>query len=325
MAVLTDAPILAAAARPFAGLLCRVPTPFADDESLDLESLGRAVRLSAAVGVDALSILGEFGEAERLTESETLAVVRTAVDAAGPLPVIVDAAQTGTAARVAFARQIFDLGAAAIGLTVPIAFDEPRFRHGVERLANGVALPIVLSEAPGLHRDPRSKDFVARLALDTSSIVSILTDLTAGAQRVGALRDGLRGGGRAITVLGRLEPFLSRFDESFAPDGIVIGLAFPEVARSVLDALRDVETKHTATVDASRAATVLLSRETDSSLIKEVLRQRRLFTSSQVRHPGVRADEAAIRYVRHLVGAVLSDADLGRVVDPTPRPFLVNI
>ena len=325
MALLTDAPILAATPRPFAGLLCKVPTPFAADESLDLESLYRAVRLSGAVGVDALTTLGEFGEAERLTESEMLTVVRAAVDAAGPLPVIVDAVQAGTAARIAFARQIFDLGAAAIGLTVPIGFDEPRLRHGIERLANAVALPIVLAEAPGLHRDSRGADFISAVALDVPRVVSVRVDQSGGAQRVGALRDRLSGAGRAITVLGRLEPFLSPFDESLTPDGVVIGLGFPEVARALIDASHAALSKNIAAVEPSRAAAVLLGQEIDSALIKEVLYQRRILTSNQVRHPGAPADEAASRYVRSLVEAVLSDTDLGRVVDPMPRPFLVNI
>lgn len=325
MALLIDAPILAATARPFTGLLCTVPTPFADDESLDLASLDRAVRLAATAGVDAVTVLGEFGEAERLTESEMLAVVRAAGDAAGPLPVIVDAVQPGTVALIAFARQIFDLGAAAIGLTVPVEFDEPRLRHRLERLANAVALPIVLVEAPGLHRNPRSIDVVAGLARDLPSVVSIQTDTSASVRRVAAFREKFRGPGRAITVLGRLEPVVSPFEEALTPDGIVVGLAFPEIARALLDALRAADRRDLATAGTSCTATLLLGQETHSALIKEVLRQRRLFTSSQVRDPGIPADEATSRYVRSLVNAALSDANLGRVVDPTPRPFLVNI
>lgn len=318
MAVLTEPPAalrLAAAARPFAGLVCRVPTPFFDDEALDLESLDRAIRLSASVGVDALTILGEFGEGERLTEGESFAVVKAAVDAAGALPVIVDAVQTGTAARIAFARQVFDLGAAAIALTIPLGFDEARLRHGVERLANAVALPIVLTESPGLHRDSRSAAFVTGLALDTPAVVSIRADYSAGAQRTATLRDRLGAAERAITVLGRLEAFIRPFDASVTPDGVMIGLAFPEIARALLDSLRAP----------SHAAAVWLGQETDSALIKEVLRQRRLFTSSQVRHPGAPADDGARRYVRNLVDVVLSDDELSRIVDLTPRPFLVNI
>lgn len=277
--------------------------------------------------MDALTTLGEFGEAELMTESEVLAVVRAAVDAAGSLPVIVESIQTGTAARVAFARQIFDLGAAAIGVTVPVGFDELRFHHGIERLANALPLPIVLSEAPGLHRDSRSVDFVARLALEVPGVVSIRVDQSASARRVGALRERLNGSGRAgaITVFGRLEPFASPFDDSFIPDGVVIGLSFPEIARTLLDASCGATTNDSPGVQPSRAATVSLGQENDPALTKEVLRQRRLFSSSQVRHPGAPVDDTTIRYVRTLVDAVLSDADLGRIVDSTPRPFLVNI
>ena len=325
MALLSGTPILAPVAQPFSGLLCRVPTAFADDESLDLESLRRAVRLSAAVGVDALSILGDFGEAGHLTEDESLAVVRATIESAGSIPIVVDAVQTGTAAQIAFARQIFDLGAAAIGMTIPLGFDEVGVRHLLERLASSVALPIVLAEAPGLHRDARSGAFLAELALNFPRVVSIRVDPHAGPRRVGILRDGLRGAGRPVTVLGHLEPFINSFDPSMSPDGLVIGLAVPEVARPLLESMRATDSKEVATVDSPRTAAVLLGRESDPALLKEVLRQRRLFDSNRVRHPGASADEVTRRYASNLLRAVLSENHLGRAIDLTPRPFLVNI
>jgi dihydrodipicolinate synthase/N-acetylneuraminate lyase len=180
-------------------------------------------------------------------------------------------------------------------------------------------------EAPGLHRDSRSVGAVAQLALDIHSVVSIRVDPAAGVQRSSALRDRTRTVEHAVSVLGRLEPFMRPFDASAVPDGIVTPLAFPEIARALFDAFRVADTKAIAALEPSHATTVLLGQETDSTVIKEILRQRRIFTSSQVRHPGATADEGASRYVRNLVGAILSDADLGRVVDLTPRPFLVNI
>ena len=325
MALLSGRPILAPVAQPFSGLLCRVPTAFADDESLDLESLRRAVRLSAAVGVEALSVLGDFGEADRLTEGESLAIVRATIESAGSLPVVVDAVQTGAAALVAFARQIFDLGAAAIGVTIPMGFEGARVRQLLERLASSVALPIVLAEAAGLHRQSRRGTFLAELILDLPSVLSIRADPDAGFRRVGELRDKLRGAGRSITVLGRLEPFVNSLDASMVPDGVVIGLAFPEIARSLFDATRAAGSKETAAFDPSCAAAVLLGQETDPASIKEVLRQRRLFESNRVRHPGASADEVTDRYVRDLLQAIVSDGHLGRPIDLTPRPFLVNI
>ncbi len=43
---------------PFTGIIPSLPTPFCDDESLDLESLDRLIRFDVTTGVDAITVLG---------------------------------------------------------------------------------------------------------------------------------------------------------------------------------------------------------------------------------------------------------------------------
>ena len=82
----------------FAGVFPILATPFDDNENLDLESFDRLVRFMGGLGVDGITILGVLGEANRLLDGEREILIRTAVAAAGPMPVIVGTSHSGTRA-----------------------------------------------------------------------------------------------------------------------------------------------------------------------------------------------------------------------------------
>ena len=66
----------------FTGVYPILPTPFRDDETIDLDSYARIVRFMVDIGVDGVTILGVLGEANRLIDQERQAVIQTAVEAA---------------------------------------------------------------------------------------------------------------------------------------------------------------------------------------------------------------------------------------------------
>jgi dihydrodipicolinate synthase/N-acetylneuraminate lyase len=70
----------------FTGVWPILPTPFHDNESLDLASLQRVVRFMAEAGMDGVTVLGVLGEANRVTDAEREQVVRATVEAARSVP-----------------------------------------------------------------------------------------------------------------------------------------------------------------------------------------------------------------------------------------------
>src|SRR5688572_9441879 len=101
----------------YTGVIPILATPFRDDESLDLESLERMIRFNVAVGVDGITALGLLGTATRLSDRDRDQIVRTAVKAAGKLPVIVGTSHTGTATTIELSRAALDAGATALMIT----------------------------------------------------------------------------------------------------------------------------------------------------------------------------------------------------------------
>ena len=89
----------------FEGVFPILATPFEENESPDLESFARLVRFIGGLGVDGITILGVLGEANRLLDSEREQLIRTAIAAAGQLPVIVGSSHSGSRAARDLSRR----------------------------------------------------------------------------------------------------------------------------------------------------------------------------------------------------------------------------
>ncbi|HKI86361.1 MAG TPA: dihydrodipicolinate synthase family protein, partial [Thermoanaerobaculia bacterium] len=130
------------------GVYTVLPTPFAEDDSLDLPSLERLVDFVIARGVDGFLVLGFLGEAAKLTTAEQEEVISTAVATArGRSKVVVGASAGGTKLSVLKAARARDLGADALLIAPPLQDDATILAH-FEAIGNAVELPIVVHDYP---------------------------------------------------------------------------------------------------------------------------------------------------------------------------------
>jgi 4-hydroxy-tetrahydrodipicolinate synthase len=149
----------------YTGVIPILATPFNDDESLDLDSLTRLIRFNAEAGVDGITVLGLLGESNRLTDADRAMLIRTAVKAAGKLPVIVGTSHTGTQATIELSQPAADLGATAVMITAsqqPTPSDKSVFDY-FQRIASNISLPIVLQDHPAISQVHMPLDLITRL------------------------------------------------------------------------------------------------------------------------------------------------------------------
>src|SRR5215211_7232084 len=97
----------------FHGVYPILATPFSDDDEIDLESFDRMIRFMAALRVDGVTILGGLGESNRMLDREREQLIKTAVNAAGAMPVIVGTSHGGTLAALGSSHMAETLGADA--------------------------------------------------------------------------------------------------------------------------------------------------------------------------------------------------------------------
>ena len=96
-------------------------TPFAENGDLDLESTDRMVDYYLGCGVDGLTILGIMGEANKLSQEESIRfTARVVARVAGRVPVVVGASAPRHRLAGDLTRAVMDLGAGCIMLSPPL-------------------------------------------------------------------------------------------------------------------------------------------------------------------------------------------------------------
>lgn len=138
---------------PLHGCIPILVTPFADDGSLDLESLEREIEWMLAEGANGVACAAIASEGYKLTETERDAVIATTVrSVAGRVPVVASADGPGEEPAVDRARR-----AAALGCDVLMVLPSYFVKPGPDALASYYAhiaaasgLLIMLQDAPQL-------------------------------------------------------------------------------------------------------------------------------------------------------------------------------
>jgi 4-hydroxy-tetrahydrodipicolinate synthase len=133
------------------GVIPPICTPRGTDGELDRGSLTRLCEHLLDAGVSGLFVGGSTGEAALLDEATRLAALDVAVEAAaGRVPVLYGALETGTRRVLAAARPAAARGAAAIVAAVPfyVAPNQTEVLAHYTALAEGLELPIVAYDIP---------------------------------------------------------------------------------------------------------------------------------------------------------------------------------
>jgi 4-hydroxy-tetrahydrodipicolinate synthase len=128
-----------------------LPTPFDDDDNVDIEAFERLCDRQIHEGATALVVCGTTGEAPTLTPAEHRALIRAAVSTArGRVPVIAGAGSNATALAIELTRDAEAAGADAILSVVPY-YNKPTqpglYAH-FSAIAQSTGLPIILYDVP---------------------------------------------------------------------------------------------------------------------------------------------------------------------------------
>ena len=292
------------------GVIPILATPFHDDETLDHASLTRTIQFVAATGVSAVTLLGVLGESNRMTDAERSALIRTAVAAAGTLPVVVGCSHTGTSATVALAQEAEALGAAAVMIAPskqPVPNDDAIFAY-YRRVADNAKLPIVLQDHPASTEVHMATPLILRLVREIPSIACIKAEAVPSPGKIAALRKGLDG--RPMPILTGLGGLYGFFDLERGSDGFNTGFAFPEVLLAITERAKAGDLDSAYAIYRQYLPLMVFEQQPGLAVRKEILRRRGLLTSPRVRHPGGNIDPATAAQVGSLLERSFPGQDL---------------
>ena len=149
------------------GSIPAIVTPMHEDGSLDLPAFRKLIDWHIEEGTSGLVVVGTSGESATLSVEEHILMVKTAVEhAAGRIPVIAGAGGNSTAEAIELSAQAKEVGADATLQVVPY-YNKPTqegiYRH-FAKIAETVALPVILYNVPGRTVADMSNETVLRLA-----------------------------------------------------------------------------------------------------------------------------------------------------------------
>jgi 4-hydroxy-tetrahydrodipicolinate synthase len=294
----------------FHGVYPILATPFHDDESLDLESFDRLIRFMAQIGVEGVTILGVLGESNRMLDREREEMIRTAVAAAGEMPVIVGTSHTGSRAALGLSKMAEDLGADGVMVTpqaeaVP---NEGRVFEYYRAIGEGIGIPLVVQDHPASSGVHMSVPLMARIIDEVPNVACVKEEATPTPPKIRALRAAMKK--RTVPILTGLGALYGEFDLEAGSSGFNTGFAFPEVLQAMVKSGASGDGARVQQLYSRFLPLIVFEQQPGVAVRKEILRSRGLIASSKVRHPGADIAPATSEQLKSLLAQVLSETDI---------------
>lgn len=215
------------------GVYIIAATPFTDQGDLDLDSLDSLSDFYLEKGVNGFTILGMMGEAQKLTEDETLTVMNRVIKRVGSdTPVVVGVSHASNLHVERLSKTAMDSGAAGVMLA-PVAnlkTDDQVYNYYASVVNKlGAGIPVCLQDFPqstGVHM---SVEVINRLIADFPQVVMLKHEDMPGMRKLSSVRQAPSTGLRRISIMvGNGGLFLPQ-EMLRGADGAMTGFAYPEM------------------------------------------------------------------------------------------------
>ena len=222
----------------YKGLFPVVPTKFAEDGTLDIDSQKRCVDFMIDAGSNGLCILANFSEQFLLSDDEREILTRSILGhVGGRVPVIVTTTHFSTEICVDRCRRAQELGAAMVMVMPP--YHGATFRVPEEKtyeffrdLSDAINIPVMIQDVPASGTQ-LSAAFLARMALEIEQVAYFKIEVPGAANK---LRELIRLGGDAVEGPWDGEEAITLLpDLDAGATGAMTGAGFPYGLRPILD------------------------------------------------------------------------------------------
>lgn len=284
------------------GVYTVVPTPFDDEGSLDLTSLGRLTEFLVGLGVDGLLILGVMGEAPKLVGPERNQVIDVVLERAGGAPVIVGTSHPSARGANEFSRVAQDRGAAGVMIAPPrLARDdrEETLRY-FERAVEGLDVDVVLQDHPTSTGVLIDNEAIVELVRRVPAVRHVKLEDSPTARKVAQLRAMA---GKDLKIFGGLGGVFFLEEMRAGANGTMTGFAFPEILRRIYRSFVDGDDAGASEVFYRHLPLIRFEFQDEVGLAvrKRVYKRRGAIAHDTVRAPGVALDDETARGLETLL------------------------
>ena len=283
------------------GVFIIAVTPFTDSGAVDLDSIDTLTDFYMSFGIDGLTIMGIMGEANKLSQEESLAVMQRFLKrVAGRIPVIVGVSAPAFDPMVSLSRAAMQAGAAGVMIAPPptIKHDEQFFNfYAGACKALGPEVPICLQDYPAVTGVYMSVPVFSQIVRELPQIVMLKAEDSPGLTKIARIRALESQGQRRVSILVGNNGLFYPLELARGADGPMTGVAYPEMLTEVYKAMQAGD--RDLADDLFEIYLPLIRYETQAGVAlawrKEILRRRGAIASARVRPPGaaLNADEHA--------------------------------
>jgi len=283
------------------------PTAFHPNGEVDAASMDRLTDFYLSIGATGITVLGQLGEAPKLSHEESVGIAQAMIRRAPQLPVIVGVSAPGFAAMRALTHAVMDAGAAGVMIAPPntLRTDDQIVAYYTQAAqAIGTDVPIVLQDYPLTFSVQMTPGVIRRMVQDIPSIVMLKHEDWPGLEKISALRRfEAEGSMRHIAILCGNGGLFLDYELGRGADGANTGYAFPDLLCDVvrLRQAGDIEAAH----DLFDAHLPLLRYEQQPgvglAVRKHILMRRGILSSDTQRQPGAGLTAQAQAEVQHLL------------------------
>jgi 4-hydroxy-tetrahydrodipicolinate synthase len=283
------------------------PTAFLEDGTIDTSSMDRLTDFYVASGATGVTVLGQLGEAPKLSLEESVRITRAMTTRASGLPIIAGVSSPGFASMRILAQEVMAAGAAGVMIAPPNTLrtdDQIVTYYQQASDAIGTDIPIVLQDYPLTFSVQMTPGVIRRMVQEIPAIVMLKHEDWPGLEKITTLRNFEKHGEmRHIAILCGNGGLFLDYEMSRGADGANTGYAFPDMLCDVVRLSRAGETE--AAHDMFDAHLPLLRYEQQPgvglAVRKYIMRRRGLLTSDAQRKPGARMSAQAVKEVEHLL------------------------
>ncbi|MCF3932091.1 dihydrodipicolinate synthase family protein [Acuticoccus sp. M5D2P5] len=272
----------------YSGIWPVAPTPFNDDDTLDLDGMRRVLDLMIDQGVDGICILANFSEQFLLSDAERDTLMRLSLEhVAGRVPIIVTCSHFATPVVVERVTLAKELGAAMTMLMPPyhgalLKGNETQTYEQFARVSD-VGLPIMVQDAP-LAGVELSVPFLARLAKEVPMVSYFKIETPMAAQKLRALIE--TGGDAIVGPFDGEEAITLMADLDAGATGSMTSATLPELIKPILTAHAAGDRKTAAALYQTVLPLINYeNRQCGLRSSKAVMMEGGVIKSDHVRHP----------------------------------------
>lgn len=293
------------------GIVPVIPTPFTEQEDLDLLALRRLVDFAVSSRVPAICLPAYGGEFYKLTDSERFSVVKTAIEQSdGRVSVIAQSNHGCTQLVEEVARRNEALGADVISFALPrqFALPEEELLRFSEKICKAISVPVLIQDFnPG--GPSVSPSFAKRLQEAAGNFRYLKLEEPVAGVKMRAIREATRG------QVGIFEGWGGMYLLELIPYGIsgaVPGLAMCDLFMRVFELACSGQSEAAINIYRSMLPQIvfaLQNMELYHHCEKLLLHARGLLVSTTVRNPTWRLDHQTETHIEVLNNLVLSELD----------------